>query len=1057
MIKNLMTAVFGTRFDRERRRIQPTIDAIHAEEERLKDLSQDELKGQTARFRARLAEATGEIKTELDAVREAKHSCADPTEREQLEQRFHELEQAYKKALGGAMDELLPEAFATVREACRRLMGTTVQVIGHDLTWDMVPYDVQLIGGVVLHQGRIAEMATGEGKTLVATLPLYLNALTGRGAHLVTVNNYLARRDSQWMGHVFKYLGLTVACLDDTEPSSPDRRAAYLADITYGTNNEFGFDYLRDNMVFSLEQRVQREHAFAIIDEVDSILIDEARTPLIISGPVGNESDDKYAQFNRQVAELVRKQTGVANTLLAEAEKLLADDKTRQEGALKLYQAQLGMPKNKRLLKMLNEQGIKQLVQRMELDAIADRKLPIKQQRMRDMEDVLYFVLDEKGHSVHLTDRGAEAMSPNDPELFLVPDISEAIHRIDKDPDLSPHDRIEQRRAVEAEYALKSEKLHIIHKLLQAHVLYEKEVDYLVQDGQVVIVDEFTGRIMAGRRWADGLHQAVEAKEQVQVKGETQTFATITIQNYFRMYDKLAGMTGTAETEETEFYSIYGLEVSVIPTHRPIRRIDQADRIYKTRKEKHDAIIAEVERLHALGWPILIGTVNVDISETLSRQLKRRGLKHEVLNAKYHQREAEIVAGAGQQGAITIATNMAGRGTDIKLDKALDLTQAEAGLNIIGTERHESRRIDRQLRGRSGRQGDPGQSIFFLSLEDDLMRLFGSDRIARWMDKSGAEEGEVITGGLVTRAIEQAQKRVELQNFQSRKRLLEYDDVMNQQREVIYSLRLFALERGEEIKAEARRMIEAALERAVTQFMATAEHPEEWDRGGLREALTMQYMVTADPLTDAEATPSIERMVELVKTEGEETFRRKLAYLSDFGRTIGIPDVDSQVLSQVMLTVLDERWKDHLYDLDQLRNAIQYRAWGQKDPLVEYKREAFEMFEDLMRDIQSTFTERFLKIQVSAERPEPPRAPPPPPPPAATHQAAPTSGADDLFMGPAPRAVTPAPASRAPAPAINSSLGPVGPATAAVPEVGRNDPCPCGSGKKYKKCHGVGR
>jgi len=1063
MIKNLMTAVFGTRFDRERRRIQPVLDAIHAEEERLANLSEDELKGQTARFRDRLVEQTSALKTELDEVRAAKHSCADPEERGLLELRASDLDLAYKKALAKGLDDLLPEAYATVREACRRLLGTTVQVTGHDLAWDMVPYDVQLIGGVVLHQGKIAEMATGEGKTLVATLPLYLNALTGRGAHLVTVNNYLARRDSQWMGHVFRYLGLTVACLDDTEPSSPERRAAYLADITYGTNNEFGFDYLRDNMVFSLEQRVQREHAYAIIDEVDSILIDEARTPLIISGPVGNEADDKYAQFNRQVAELVRRQTGVANTLLAEAEKLLEDEKTRQEAALKLYQAQLGMPKNKRLLKMLNEPGIKQLVQRMELDAIADRKLPIKQQRMRDLEDTLFFVLDEKGHSVHLTDRGAEAMSPDDPELFLVPDISEAIHRIDHDPDLSSHDRLERRRVVEAEYATKSEKLHIIHKLLQAHVLYEKEVDYLVQDGQVLIVDEFTGRIMTGRRWSDGLHQAVEAKEQVQVKGETQTFATITIQNYFRMYDKLAGMTGTAETEETEFYQIYGMEVSVIPTNRPICRTDQADRIYKTRKEKHDAIIGEVERLHALEWPILIGTVNVDVSETLSRQLKRRGLKHEVLNAKYHQREAEIVAGAGQKGAITIATNMAGRGTDIKLDKALDLAQSEAGLQIVGTERHESRRIDRQLRGRSGRQGDPGQSIFFLSLEDDLMRLFGSDRIARWMDKSGAEEGEVITGGLVTRAIEQAQKRVELQNFQQRKRLLEYDDVMNQQREVIYSLRLFALERGEELKAEARRMIEAALERAVTQFLANVEHPEEWDRGGLRESLMLQYLVTVDVLTDAEATPSIDKMVERTKAEGEETFRRKIAYLSDFGRTIGIPDVDVQVLSQVMLNVLDERWKDHLYDLDQLRNAIQYRAWGQKDPLVEYKREAFEMFEDLVHDIQSTFTERFFKIQVSAERPEPARAAPPPPlpPEAAVHHAAPTSGADDLFMGPPPRvpAVPPAapPRGPTPAPAVTSSLGPVGRTTTAVPEVGRNDPCPCGSGKKYKKCHGAGR
>ncbi len=764
-------------------------------------------------------------------------------------------------------------------------------------------------------------------------------------------------------------------------------------------------------MVFSLEQRVQREHAYAIIDEVDSILIDEARTPLIISGPVGNEADDKYAQFNRQVAELVRKQTGVVNTLLAEGERLLEDPKTKDEAGLKIYQAQLGMPKNKRLLKLFNETGVKQMTQRMELDAIGDRKLPIRQQRMRDLEDVLYFVLDEKGHSVHLTDRGAEALSPDDPGLFLVPDISEEIHRIDHDPELSPHDRIERRREVEGQYALKSEKLHIIHKLLQAHVLYEKEVDYLVQEGQVVIVDEFTGRVMSGRRWADGLHQAVEAKEGVQVKGETQTFATITIQNYFRMYDKLAGMTGTAETEETEFYSIYGLEVAVIPTHRPIKRLDQVDRIYKTRKEKHDAIMDEVERLHNLGWPVLIGTVNVDVSETLSRQLKRRGLRHEVLNAKYHQREAEIVAGAGQKAAITIATNMAGRGTDIKLGKDLDLTLEEAGLQIIGTERHESRRIDRQLRGRSGRQGDPGQSIFFLSLEDDLMRLFGSDRIARWMDKSGAEEGEVITGGLVTRAIEQAQKRVELQNFQQRKRLLEYDDVMNQQREVIYSLRLFALERGEELKAEARRMIEAALERAVTQFLAGAERPEEYDRGGLREALAIQYMVTADQITDADAAPSIERLVEVAKAEGEQAFQRKVEYLADFGKTVGIPDVDTQVLSQVMLNVLDERWKDHLYDLDQLRNAIQYRAWGQKDPLVEYKREAFEMFEDLIRDIQSTFTERFLKIQVSAEPPRP--APPPRPiarptsaPSAPTANADPVpapSGADDLFMGPPPR------------------------------------------------------
>jgi preprotein translocase subunit SecA len=923
-------------------------------------------------------------------------------------------------------------------------------VTGHALTWDMVPYDVQLIGGVVLHQGRIAEMATGEGKTLVATLPLYLNALAGRGAHLVTVNNYLARRDSQWMGHVYQYLGLTVGCLDDTEPSSPERRAAYQADITYGTNNEFGFDYLRDNMVFSLEQRVQREHAYAIIDEVDSILIDEARTPLIISGPVGNDNDARYGQFNRQVAELVRRQTGVVNALLGEAETLLANEKTRQDGALKLYQSQLGMPKNKRLLKLLQEPGVKQLVQRMELDAIADRKLPTRQQRMRDLEEALFFVLDEKGHSVHLTDQGAAALSPQDPGLFLVPDISEEIHAIDHDPDLEPAERIARRREVEAEYALKSEKLHIIHKLLQAHALYEKDVDYLVQEGQVLIVDEFTGRIMHGRRWSDGLHQAVEAKEGVQVKGETQTFATITIQNYFRMYDKLAGMTGTAETEEQEFYKIYGLEVSVIPTHRPVCRVDRADHIYRTRKEKYDAVLDEVERLHNLGWPILIGTVNVDVSETLSKLLRRRGLKHEVLNAKYHQREAEIVAQAGKKSAITIATNMAGRGTDIKLDPELDLTQPEAGLQIVGTERHESRRIDRQLRGRSGRQGDPGQSIFFLSLEDDLMRLFGSDRIAKWMEKSGAEEGEVITGGLVTNAIGKAQQRVEWQNFQARKRLLEYDDVMNQQREVIYSTRLFALERGEELKAEARRMITAALDRAVRQFLAEAERPEEYDRGGLREQLTLQYLVSPEAVLDPAATPHLEAILAAVQAEGEATFARKVDYLQEFGRAIAVAEVDQQVLSQVMLSVLDEKWKDHLYDLDQLRNAIHYRGWGQKDPLVEYKKEAYEMFVDLMHDIQSTFTERFLKIQVAAEGPPPPPRPAPPPAPAPVLE-----GADDLFMGPAPRAAA---AMVAPAPrAVASSLGPLERPVGTVPEVGRNDPCPCGSGKKYKKCHGVAR
>jgi preprotein translocase subunit SecA len=1065
MLKKLATAVFGTRYDRDVKKIRPIVEAIKRHEAQLGSLSEDELRAQTQKFRSQLAERVAPIKNELDQVRQQRHDCADPEERDKLEDRYHQLEIRYKKELKTALDDLLPEAFATVREATRRLLGTKVIVTGHELTWDMVPYDVQLIGGIVLHQGKIAEMATGEGKTLVATLPLYLNALAGRGAHLVTVNNYLARRDSQWMGHVFKYLGLTVACLDDTEPSSLERRAAYQADITYGTNNEFGFDYLRDNMVFGLDQRVQREHAYAIIDEVDSILIDEARTPLIISGPVGNEKDEKYGEFNRQVAELVRKQSGVVSNLLAEAERLLEDPKRQNDAAIKLYLARLGMPKNKKLLKMLNETGIKQAVQRVELDHIADRKLPTKQQSMRDLEDALYFVLDEKGHAVHLTDQGATAMSPNDPGLFLVPDISEEIHQVDHDPALSPAERVAKRRQVESDYALKSEKLHIIHKLLQAHALYEKEVDYLVQDGQVLIVDEFTGRIMAGRRWADGLHQAVEAKENVQVKGETQTLATITIQNYFRMYDKLAGMTGTAETEETEFFTIYGLEVSVIPTNKPVRRDDEQDHIYKTRREKNNSIIDEVERLHNLGIPVLIGTVTVEVSETLSRQLKRRGLKHEVLNAKYHQREAEIVAGAGQKGAITIATNMAGRGTDIKLGADLDLTTSPAGLQIIGTERHESRRIDRQLRGRSGRQGDPGRSIFFLSLEDDLMRLFGSDRIARWMDKGGAEEGEVISHPWVTGAIGQAQKRVELQNFQARKRLLEYDDVMNQQREVVYSLRLFALERGEQIKAEATRMVDGAVERVVTTMLADAKNPQEFDRAGVQSALTMQFLVSADDLLDPAKAPDLNGMVAAARAEAHRTLTRKVEYLTEFGKSIGQPDVDMQVLSAVMLRVLDEKWKDHLYDLDQLRNAIQYRAYGQKDPLVEYKKEAFEMFEDLMRDVQATFTEQFLKIQVSAEAPRPAAPPPgafggrrpaPPSQPSQPSKPEPVSGADELFAPAARAEAAPTPTRAAPA-ALSTNLRPMRSSTGVVPEVGRNDPCPCGSGKKYKKCHGAGR
>src|SRR5438132_2352985 len=1112
MFKQLVTRLVGTRFQRELKRIQPLVDAIHGHETRLKGLSDADLRAQTPAFRARIAERTGALAAEVERLRRAKHDCPDAEERLRLSDQLGEAEQALAGAVQHALDELLPEAFATVREACRRLLGSKVVVTAHELSWDMVPYDVQLIGGIVLHQGRIAEMATGEGKTLVATLPLYLNALPGKGAHLVTVNNYLARRDSQWMGHLFTCLGLAAVFITDTTLTSPERREAYLCDITYGTNNEFGFDYLRDNMVFSLDQRVQRGHAYAIIDEVDSILIDEARTPLIISGPVGTEADDKYAQFNAQVVQLVRKQTAVVNDLIARGEPLLQDEKTTYDGAVLLYQAQLGMPKNKKLLKLLNEQGVKALVQRVELDRLADRKLPAREQKMRHLEDELYFVLDERGHSVHLTDKGVETMSPQDPTLFIVPDISRAVHELDHDGSLSPQEKIERKRAVEAEYAQKSETLHIIHKLLQAHALYEKDVEYVVQDGQVFIVDEFTGRLMPGRRWSDGLHQAVEAKEGVTVREETQTLATITIQNYFRMYDKLAGMTGTAETEETEFYQIYKLEVVVIPTNRPVRRVDQHDLIYKTRREKYNAILDEIERHHKRALPVLVGTVSVDVSETLSRMLKRRGLRHEVLNAKYHEREAEIVAQAGQPAAITIATNMAGRGTDIKLGPGVkkcavcgirargepafgqvierpDLPAEEikrlgcnddppCGLVIIGTERHEARRIDRQLRGRSGRQGDPGQSVFFLSLEDDLMRLFGSDRIARWMDRTGAEEGEVITHPWVTGAIGQAQKRVELQNFQARKKLLEYDDVMNQQREVIYSLRRFALEGGEELKAEALRMVEQAVEQLADGLIGDAEDAHQWDRALMETEFLLKYLISVPDVTDPAKLRSRDDLVHAAQQAGRAAFQAKLDQLGDAeaavrrdleaqirretdpalkqlleARLAGMTSLAGKALSQIMLSVIDGKWKDHLYDLDQLRAAIQYRAWGQKDPLIEYKTEAYDMFVGLMDDLRSTFAERWLKLQIDVgPAPRPGRTITGPlggraAPRRATPMVASKAAADGLVSGgtaTGPLPQPPGPGGGVPVAAANPYAG-----------VGRNDPCPCGSGKKFKKCHGA--
>ena len=1124
MLKGIVNRIFGTRHDRELKRVAPILDAITEQSDRLTQLSDEALRGQTAKFRGILEERTGPLAARVAELRAAKRAAEDAGAREELDQELGGadgrggVEGELRTLTGEVLDELLPEAFATVREAARRLVGTMVDVTGHELEWNMVHYDVQMIGGIQLHLGRIAEMATGEGKTLVATLPLYLNALPGRGSHLVTVNSYLARRDSQWMGHLYTYLGLSVACLDNSEPGTPERRAAYAADITYGTNNEFGFDYLRDNMVVSLDQRVQRGHAYAIVDEVDSVLIDEARTPLIISGPVGNESDTRYGEFNAQVSRLVRRQTDLVNQLVAEAERAFESGDT-DNGALQAYKARLGGPKNRRLLKLLQESGVAQLVQKAELDHIADRKLPSSKQQFRNVEEDMLYVLDEKGHTVHLTDQGVDFLSPDRHDEFVLPDISQEIGRIDHAEDLDAAQKLEERRKLELHYAQTSERLNVVHQLLRAHALFDRDVNYVVQEGQVLIVDEFTGRTMPGRRWSEGLHQAVEAKEGVQVRGETQTLATITIQNYFRMYDKLAGMTGTAETEENEFFEIYGLEVSVIPTNRPVIRDDRHDLVYKTRREKYNAMVEEVRRLHDLGFPVLVGTVSVDVSETLARMFQRAGIRHNVLNAKYHQREAEIVAGAGQPGAVTIATNMAGRGTDIKLGAGVMEARASVvkdvdgndlpvdemgGLHIIGSERHESRRIDRQLRGRAGRQGDPGASQFFLSLEDDLMRLFGSERIARLMDRMGAQEGEMLTHPLITRSIEQAQKRVELQHFQSRKRLLEYDDVMNQQREVIYNLRAFALEGGEELRGEAARMVERAIARRVENAAVLFETPEAWDWELLQQELLMHYMLPVPEFApDGERNPDAGAARDAAVAAGMGAFHGKFDELAQYAE-LGVDPM--QILSHVMLGVIDEKWKDHLYDLDQLRGAINYRAWGQQDPLLEYKQEAFKMFEDLMADVANTFTERFLRVQLVVNQPpplQPLNAVPAEDEEAArrptrrynamgvledvpTEELSGSAGAPGAANGAAGADRTAVPANAgAPAdrgddsspvtdsgPAEPPAPGPVvrrepvihgAPAPrrmdAPAPStdwstVGRNDPCPCGSGKKFKKCHG---
>jgi preprotein translocase subunit SecA len=1000
MINAVLKQIFGSKNERDIKRMWPLVAKINALEIEYQKLSDDQLTAKTAEFKERLAG-------------------------------------------GETLDDILCEAFATVKNACRRLMGTSVHVCGRDLVWDMVPFDVQLMGGMVLHYGKIAEMATGEGKTLVATLPVYLNALAGRGVHVVTTNDFLAGRDSTWMGYVYEYLGLTVGCLKGQMPP-PDRRAQYDCDITYGTNSEFGFDYLRDNMAMRPEDMVQqRGHAFAIVDEIDSILIDEARTPLIISGPAPYSADEQYRALNGTVQKLVRRQQELCSTLITDAQDLLAKG-DKDAAQRKLYQVRQGMPKNKQLSKLIEEPANRRLLEQVNNMMITDSY----KEEARELREELFFTVDEKGHDAGLTDKGCETLSPEDPESFLMPDLATALSELEGRVGLAPQEKLVIRQKLQDEFTHRSERIHAVNQLIRAYCIYEKDVEYVVQNNQVIIVDTFTGRLMEGRRWSDGLHQAVEAKEGAKIERETQTLATITIQNYFRMYKKLAGMTGTADTEAGEFHEIYKLDVVVVPTNRPIRRVDINDQIYKTKREKYHAVIEQIKECHNKKQPVLVGTATVETSEVISRMLDRQGIPHNVLNAKNHAREAEIVSLAGQPGAITIATNMAGRGTDIKLGPEVvwvkreqiisqmslaDKPEGESltlkkllmekpcGLYVIGSERHEARRIDRQLRGRCARQGDPGLSRFYVSLEDDLMRLFGSDRIANIMEKLGIEEGEVLEHPWLNKSIEKAQQRVEQMNFGIRKNTLRYDDVMNQQRTVIYSFRQAVL-RSEDPREQLYDIVHDIIS---DNAPAPAEEFVAWANNTFPIGLRVEDIAAA---ADADAK------TELVFDKVKEAYELKITH-EDPARVKGLEQM-------IILQSVDEHWQEYLRNMDSLREGIGLRAYGQRDPLVEYKREAFNLFGDLMDRIKNEIGQNIFRTGSSMEalqsfwqsinkRMVINRD---------TQQASAMAAAKQQQLGHG------APPDSMPAPQ---------PIRHAGPEIGRNDPCTCGSGKKYKKCCGA--
>ena len=1115
-LNTFLSKIFGNKSQRDLREIQPIVKKINALRPEMEALSPDQLRAKIDEVRADIRSVLAPHEQAVADLR-AKIETLPFDQRQPLWDQIDTHEKQMLDAIEDKLNEHLPVVFATLRETAARFAKGPVEVTateadrnlagqgrefititpegkaiyqnhwtagGNDTLWDMIHYDVQLIGGIVLHQGKIAEMATGEGKTLVATLPVFLRSLSGRGVHVVTVNDYLSKRDSEWMGPLYMFHGQTVDCIDKHEPNTPQRRAAYNCDITFGTNNEFGFDYLRDNMAMSPDDMVQRKHYYAIVDEVDSVLIDDARTPLIISGPVAQGDDQFFNEYKSNVQNVVDAQRRLQIKLLNEAKEKIAsaDSDVRKEGALALYRAYLAGPKYQPLIKFLSQEGMKTLLLKTEGYYLQDNG-----REMPHAVEPLYFKVDEKNRQVDLTDKGYDILTGNisDPTFFVLPDIAAQMSELEAQPD-SP-EKAEAKDRLIQEYAVKAERVHTVNQLLKAYTMFNKDEEYVIDDGKIKIVDEQTGRIMEGRRYSDGLHQAIEAKEGVKVEAATQTFATITLQNYFRMYHRLAGMTGTAETEAGELWDIYKLDVVTIPTNRPIARLDMNDRVYKTKKAKYAAVIAEIEEMVKNGRPVLVGTTSVEISESLSRQLTLRRIPHNVLNAKLHQKEADIVAQAGRPGTVTIATNMAGRGTDIKLPEEV---KAAGGLAIIGTERHESRRVDRQLRGRAGRQGDPGSSVFFVSFEDQLMRMFASDSIMKTLDRLGFKEDEMLESKMVNKSIETAQKRVEENNFGIRKRLLEYDDVMNKQRTYIYSRRQHAL-KGERIGIDINNMLYDVVEAIVNSHNPNVAGEYEDLNRELMTLMTIEAPFTADEYRRLDRQEQIHRLhdaaIEAMNRKSQRIIEVARPVIQDvyenqgYTGIIQVPITDGKRLYRIivnveecvrtdcktivnewhkmlMLASIDELWKEHLRELDDLRQSVQNASYEQKDPLVIYKVESFHLFEDMLHRLNDKATAALMRGQIFVREtpPAPAPAPSPTPEPAPTPAPAPSQPKVERASEAARKNSYEGAAAQSAAASSRQGERPAPSPIKMAPRVGRNDLCPCGSGKKYKQCHGKG-